>query len=156
MKSSRQPGQILAIPYVLTARNGALFATLRRADMNVWQGVAGGIESDESALQAAHRECLEELGTQNFSILSLDSRASIPASFFSSWSDWKLENPNLLVIPEYSFAVRLFSQEDVSLSSEHQTIEWHTYSDAFNLYKWDSNRTALWELDQRLRHRPLL
>ncbi|MGY4745063.1 NUDIX domain-containing protein [Streptomyces sp. B21-108] len=35
---------------------------LRREDMNVWQGVAGGGEVDETPQQAAIRETCEELG----------------------------------------------------------------------------------------------
>jgi dATP pyrophosphohydrolase len=57
----------------------------------------------------------------------------------------------VLVIPEYAFGVRVEGTE-LTLSHEHTEYGWFTLDDAAKAVQWDSNRTALWELDHRLRH----
>ncbi|HOQ62669.1 MAG TPA: hypothetical protein PKZ39_01715 [Clostridia bacterium] len=56
----------------------------------------------------------------------------------------------VLVIPEYAFAVM---PEDgaVRLTREHSEFEWLDYEGAMKRLKYDSNRTALWELDSKIR-----
>lgn len=55
------------------------------------------------------------------------------------------------MIPEYAFGVRVEDTE-VTLSQEHTEYGWFTLDDAAKAAQWDSSRTALWELDHRLRH----
>lgn len=38
----------------------------------------------------------------------------------------------------------------IQLSHEHKAYQWATYEAAYDLLKYDSNRTALWELKMRL------
>jgi len=54
------------------------------------------------------------------------------------------------VIPEHCFAVDV---EDAALilSHEHEELRWATVDQANALLTWDSNRTALWELCERLK-----
>jgi dATP pyrophosphohydrolase len=59
--------------------------------------------------------------------------------------------PDVLVIPEYAFGARVDDAE-LTLSHEHTEYSWFTLDDAAKAVQWDSNRTALWELDHRLRH----
>ena len=40
---------------------------------------------------------------------------------------------------------------EVTLSEEHREYVWLTYKQARDLLYWDSNKTALYELDCRLR-----
>ncbi len=77
--------------------------------------------------------------------MALDSRASIPRSEFpgASWPE------DLYVIPEYAFAVDLLDT-DLELSTEHDRYEWLGYGAARMRLSWDSNRVALWELNERL------
>jgi broad specificity phosphatase PhoE len=38
----------------------------------------------------------------------------------------------------------------ITLSREHTDYRWVAYAEAARLLRWDSNRTALWELNERL------
>ena len=53
------------------------------------------------------------------------------------------------VIPKYTFGFEC--QDDVRLSPEHTDCVWLTYDEANQKLKWDSNRTALYELNCRLK-----
>lgn len=145
---ARAPFQVLIFPYRLIAGGKLLqFAVFRRSDTNVWQGISGGGESGENPEQAARREALEEAGiSENAPLLPLDSTASIPAIHFANYHLW---GTDVYVIPEYSFGIKI-NDGEVRLSSEHRRCEWLNYEAAANLLKWDSNKTALWELHRRL------
>jgi len=54
------------------------------------------------------------------------------------------------VIPEYAFAVEV-SDMKIRLSDEHTEYRWVDYQTAKSMLKYDSNKTALWELDNKLR-----
>ncbi|MGX1909302.1 NUDIX hydrolase [Streptomyces phaeochromogenes] len=138
--------QVLVLPYRQT-EGGLLYALFRRLDGAYWQGVAGG-EAGEAPLPAARRELSEETGLAGArEFISLDSRATVPVLHVTGGFTW---GPDVLVIPEYAFGVRADSMELV-LSSEHTEYGWFSLDSAMSAVRWDSNRTALWELDQRLR-----
>lgn len=119
----------------------------KRADQNVWQWIAGGGEDDEEPEQAARREALEEAGiSKDACLIRLDSIASIPAIHFAGSHLW---GDDIYVIPEYSFGIEVQTKE-VCLSGEHRACEWLDYETARSRLEWDSNRTALWELNSRL------
>lgn len=140
--------QVLVLPYRQTAQ-GMEYALFRRADADYWQGVAGGGEAGESPVQAARRETAEEAGLGgDREFIALDARATIPVVYVTGEFTW---GPDVLVIPEYAFGVRAEDAE-VTLSHEHTEYGWFTLDDAAKAVQWDSNRTALWELDHRLRH----
>lgn len=48
----RAPYQILVLPFRRLKGSDPLYAIFRRADCGVWQGVAGGGESNESPLES--------------------------------------------------------------------------------------------------------
>ena len=52
-------------------------------------------------------------------------------------------------MPEYSFAVDVSGQE-LDLSHEHDKVRWLSFKEAMRLLTWESNRIALWELNERL------
>ncbi len=136
------------LPYRQTAQ-GLEYGLLRRADADYWQGVAGGGEADESPLQAARRETVEEAGlVGDHEFVALDARATIPVVYVTGEFTW---GPEVLVIPEYAFGVRV-QDTDLVLSHEHTRHGWFSLDDAAKAVRWDSNRTALWELDHRIRH----
>lgn len=54
------------------------------------------------------------------------------------------------VIPEYTFGFEC--QKDIQLSHEHTEHVWLTYEEANQKLKWDSNRTALFELNCWINH----
>jgi dATP pyrophosphohydrolase len=77
----------------------------------------------------------------------LASRCSIPTTAITASSEW---SKDLLVITEFAFAVDCTGL-DVGFSPEHQSIRWGPYEAIRDLLSYDSNRTALWELTERLR-----
>lgn len=146
---SRAPFQVLVIP-VRANSDGIRYALFRRthATGGYWQGIAGGGEGDESPMDAAKREAAEEAGLNSDLIfVQLDSMAMIPVVNVAGFQ-WGEET---LVIPEYAFAA-VVESGDCRLSDEHTEFNWYRFDDAMALLHWDSNRTALWELDWRIRH----
>ncbi|MFE7542952.1 NUDIX hydrolase [Streptomyces platensis] len=142
----RAPFQILVVPFRRVGEQ-IEYAVLRRQDMNLWQAVAGGGESGESPQQAAVREAREELGLdRTVALYPLQTTASIPARFFADRDSWPT---GTYVVPEYSFAADL-TDEEIRLSDEHTDVQWLDYKAASDLLRFDSNRTALGELHERL------
>jgi dATP pyrophosphohydrolase len=143
----RTPFQILVLPYRKTP-SGPEYAILRRSDAEYWQFVAGGGEDTEKPLEAAKRETEEEIGiVKDVDYMPLDSQNTVPKDNFAAASSW---NTDLYVIPEYCFAVDAESKEIV-LSSEHIEYQWVNYDSAQEKLHWDSNKNALWELNERLK-----
>ncbi len=143
----RAPFQILVIPYrsIGIARE---FAVLKRSDDGSWQFVSGGGEDEETPVQAAGREVLEETGFESDSpLIALDSMSSIPKNCFAAAESW---GAGVFVVPEHCFAVNVGNSKLV-LSKEHIDLRWLPYAQASELLKWDSNQTALWELNERLK-----
>lgn len=136
--------QILAIPY-RKMDNKIEYAILKRKDMDVWQGVAGGGEEGESVIESAKREINEEIGISvKDNIIPLDTVSSIPVYHFKQkWAK------DVFVIKEYAFGVEVLD-EQIELSDEHTEFKWCTYETAMKLLNWDSNKTALWELNERV------
>ena len=79
-------------------------------------------------------------------LIVLDHRAYVPKDAFSVAALW---GPDVYVIPEYYFAFDVGSAQ-LRLSSEHTQVRWLSYDHARDLLHWDSNRTGLWELRERL------
>ena len=141
------PFQVLVLPFRVTPAGDVEFAIFRRGHVQCWQWIAGGGEGDESPEQAARREAFEEAGIHKRSrLVRLDSVASVPRTEFLDSSHWGSE---IYVIPEHSFGVEV-AKGDIVLSHEHTEYTWLPYDRARELLKWDSNKVALWELNQRL------
>jgi dATP pyrophosphohydrolase len=141
---ARSPLQVLVLPW--RRRGNAIeVAVFHRADYAIWQFVSGGGEDMETPRDAALREGFEEAGIPvTTEYLALASMATVPACWFSAWSTWP---SHVLVVPEHSFAVEV---EDVRTSDEHTEVRWCTVREAMDLLRFDSNRNALWELNERL------
>ncbi len=141
--------QVLVLPF-RTGKNGDReYAALRRSDTGYWQGIAGGGEADETPEQAAIRESQEEAGLpKGTRYYRLQSTASIPVCHFAASKNWP---QSIYVIPEYAFAVDCTGREIV-ISEEHSSLEWGTYQEIHDRLHWESNRVALWELDERLQN----
>lgn len=138
--------QILAIPYRIIDKK-PVYCVFHRADFDQWQFIAGGGEDSETPLTSAQREALEESGIRSDNWIHLKSMAYIPANVISveHRSHWA---KNTYVIPEYSFGFEC--AEDIQLSCEHTEYIWLSFEEAHKKLKWDSNRTALYELNCRL------
>ena len=143
---SRAPFQVLVIPYILDENQAPMFAILKREDSKYWQGVAGGGDDQETPLEAARREAFEEAGIPfNSEFIALLSTTLMPVVNVSGFV-WGEE---IFMIPEYAFGVKVFSKE-IKLSKEHLSYEWLDYKSAMSSLKWDSNHSALWELNYRI------
>ncbi|MGH3831955.1 MAG: NUDIX domain-containing protein [Pseudonocardiaceae bacterium] len=134
--TSRAAFQVVVFPFRLEG-DGFVYALLRRQDAGYWQG-------------AARREAREEAGVGDDAVfVVLDARVTVPVVAVTGKFTW---GPEALVIPEYAFGAGVESAE-LGLSDEHTEYDWFSFDQASKAVKWDSNRTALWELDHRLRHR---
>ena len=144
---TRAAFQVLVIPYRTMADGEPRYLLFKRSDLDVWQWIAGGGEGDEKPEQAARREAREEADIpEDAHLIRLDSTASIPAAHFTDHHLWGTDT---FVIPEYSFGLEV-EGEEVHLSDEHSECAWVHYETAQNRLRWDSNKTALWELHSRL------
>lgn len=141
----RAPFQILAIPY--RVEPNLMYAVLHRSDCDQWQFIAGGGEDDETPLMAAKREIFEEAGVSAEDIMELVSMSYVPANVISDRHrrNWPKDT---YVLPEYSFAFAC--KESLILSREHRECRWVSFEEAMELLQWDSNKTALYELNCRL------
>lgn len=144
----RSPFNVAVHPYRETGDGQIVYAVLKRSDAGFWQGVAGGGEDGETPLEAARRETFEETGISPESkFLQLNTIEPIPVVAFRDSHLWGEE---LYVIPQYWFGVST-NTESLTLSDEHDELRWLNYKEAYKIVKFDGNRTALWELNQRLK-----
>ena len=147
---ARAPFQVLVYPYRKTSRGQIEYALMKRADDGYWQAIAGGGEDDETPLEAAKRETCEESGISPVSdFLQLDTIEDVPVTEFRDSYIW---GDDVYVIPQYCFGV---AAQDIQIviSREHTAYKWFVYEEAHKLIKYDGNKTALWELDKRLKGR---
>jgi dATP pyrophosphohydrolase len=142
----RAPYQVLIFPYIIYD-NSIQYAIFNRSDYGYWQGLAGGGEDDETPIEAAKREAFEEAGIiKDCPYLELDSMSSLPVEHVVGKFLW---GEDVYVIKEFSFGVKV-PTKNISLSKEHVNFKWVYYEEAVTLLKWDSNKTALWELNKKL------
>lgn len=147
----RQPYQILNLLYKKDENNNLLYGVLLRKKQNVWQFVAGGGEENEAPIQTAKRELKEETGIEikDNEITKLDAISTIPVVNITGEFTW---GKNVYVIPEYTFAINATNKK-VKISNEHKKIEWLRYENAMKKLEFDSNKTALWELNEKLKRK---
>ena len=142
--------QILVIPFIENEFDEIKFIVFKRRDREEWQFIAGGGENSEKPIESAIRESQEEANINSVVFLPLKTLTMIPINCFKDHKDKK----SLYVIPEYVFAVKL-TDYNITLSEEHTEYKLVTYTEAFSLLKYDSNKTALWELNERIKNKDL-
>ena len=136
---ARAPLQVLVLPFRRKA--GKLeYAIFRRADDASWQGIAGGGEDLETPVEAARREAEEEAGVPSpVSLYPLHSTSTVPVTCISE--DQRKHWPrDLFVLPNHAFAVDC-SEIQLRLSAEHTELQWVVYETAYELLRWESNRS---------------
>lgn len=144
----RAPFNVLIYPYRRLSSGEFVYAILKRSEGGYWQAVAGGGEDDETPLEAARRETFEEVDIPKDSrFLRLDTVISVPVTAFADSYLW---GEDVYVIPQYCFGVQV-ADNRIVLSDEHTEYRWLAVEEASNLLRYDNNRTALWELDRRIR-----
>ena len=141
-KNQRQPYQVLVFPYI-KEKDKYLYCIFKRDSLKFWQGVSGGGQGNETPEETARRELKEETGIIG-DVERLDSVASIPSENIGNYN-WE----GVYVVPEYSFGVEV-KNKSIKISEEHSEYKWLTFKEAVKSVKYDSNKTALWELNKRM------
>ena len=145
---SRLPYQVLVILY-LKKDNSIRYCIFERAGpKSQVQFISGGGEDNELPIDAAKREVLEEAGVNNAMFQQLTSVGYIPTNIFSE-TQREAWGSDIFVIPEYSFGSEVKS-DVIQISDEHTGFKWVSYDEALQQLKWDSNKTALYELNCKL------
>ncbi|HJY64286.1 MAG TPA: NUDIX domain-containing protein [Ignavibacteria bacterium] len=149
---SRQPQNVLVLPF--RVKEEAEYAMFKRTDMKIWQFVAGGVEGDETVLNGAKRETFEEAGIPVISkFYKLDSHFTVTADNFPKL--WKSNKYSLYVVPVYCFAVEC-SGTEIIISDEHTDFCWGNFEKCNEMLYFSNDKTALWELDQRIKDNTLI
>jgi dATP pyrophosphohydrolase len=148
----RAPFQVLGIPYKFEGSE-LKFCVFRRSDIDQWQFVSGGGEDSESPIDAIKREIFEETSVKVNDIIPLSSMCYIPVEIFQkrhiqNWPD------DTYVVPEYSFGFEC--NEGIQLSSEHCEFCWLSYEGALKVLRFDSNKTAMYELKRRIESKTII
>lgn len=146
----RLPYQTLTILYK-ECENQILYAIFYRSSHPIWQFISGGGNEDEMPLDTVIREINEETSIiiNREDIEQLDSKSTIPVVNITGKFTW---GKDIYVVPEYTFAVKI-KDCDIKISSEHKEYRWVEYNEAMEKLRYDSNKTALWELNERLRRK---
>lgn len=142
----RIPKQVLIIPYRILSGN-IEYCVFKRNDLKTWQWVAGGAEDfDKDILDAAKRELWEETHISDVNIESLELTTKIPVVNIVKDFLW---GKNVFYAEEFAFSVDI-NNKDICLSKEHEEYKWVNYEEARSLLRYDSNKSALWELNEKL------
>lgn len=81
----RVPYQTFVFPYRRNAGGEIEFAIFSRAEYPCWQGTTAGGEDEQTPLEAARRECLDEAGIHgHWLCMGLDTINLIPVSHFQA------------------------------------------------------------------------
>jgi len=143
----RAPYQVLIFPFIEEGGK-YYYAIFKRKDLNIWQGIAGGGEGNENPIEAMKREMYEEASIDGDSrYIRLSSITTIPAINIGGlrWGE-------IIMIPEFAFGVEMQSRK-LQIGSEHTKCLWVNCENAINKLKYDSNKSAIWELDYRLKNK---
>lgn len=143
----RAPYQVLIFLYTFSEKNEIKYCILKRKDLKVWQGIAGGGEDKELPLQTAKRETFEEAGIEisEDSFIKLNSIANISVEAIGG----PIWGKDILEVPEYAFGLEVKSQE-IKINNEHTEYKWLSYSQALSKLEWESNKNALLELNNQI------
>ena len=111
----RAPFQVLV--FLRRVADGASeYLLLKRSDMDVWQGVAGGGEGEETPSEAAIRETFEETGVLVLDVIDLESVEMLSVPDVAGYYRWGEE---IKTIPEYAFYADIACDVSICISEEH-------------------------------------
>ena len=143
----RLPKQVLIIPYRINNKN-IEYLMFKRKDFKCWQWISGGVEDfDKDVFEAAKREFFEETGINEVELEKLEIVTKIPVVNIVKDFVW---GKDVFYADEYAFAVNINGKE-IILSNEHEEYKWVVFKEAKELLKYDSNKSALWELNEKLK-----
>ena len=96
----------------------------------VWQGVTGKLEVGEKAWESALRELREETGLSALHLWTVDQ-----VNFF-----YEASHDRMNAIPVFGAEV---TDEEVTLSKEHDYYQWSAIEEAVKLILWGQQRNGL-------------
>ena len=105
---------------------------------------------DKNLIDTAKRELYEETGIKDKVVIeNLEIVTKIPVVNVVWDFIW---GKDVFYSEEYGLTVNISGQE-INLSNEHEEHRWVNYDQAQELLKYDSNKSALWELNEKLKRR---
>jgi lipoyl(octanoyl) transferase len=118
----------------------------RRERGNFWQPITGSIEADETPIDTARRELIEETGHPGDPHeLGLAQSFMIESQFLES------RYPTPIIASEVGFTAAMDSRLPIALDPlEHDDSGWFTFPDAYERIRWTDDREALEKLERRL------
>ena len=123
------------------SKDGLEYLLLKRAKTkmyeHLWQGVAGKIEKNEQAWQAAIRELKEETGFDPARIFIADHISK----FYEAHGD------RINLVPVFGIEVE---NKNVVLSEEHSEYQWQDFQNAQGLLSWEGQKTGLTVVNKML------
>lgn len=145
MAGYRRPESILVVVYTDQADILLLERVLPFA---FWQSVTGSLDKDESPLQAARRELVEETGLTTEGAL-IDRLQSRSFEIDPRWRDRYASGVSINV--EHEFHYRMSSVADIKMdNSEHSGYQWVDLHTAIEkVWSW-TNKAALEQLRDEL------
>jgi dihydroneopterin triphosphate diphosphatase len=150
----RQARNVLVFLFRMTVTARPEYAVFRRSDDANWQPVSGGVEDSEDLIAAARRETAEETGLPGTSrMYQLDMVSGVEKACFAEGENWPGQ---LYIVSKHYFAVDVGAETAaIRLSHEHHEFRWLAYGQAYAALRYDDDKTALWELNARIRARDL-
>lgn len=115
-------------------KNGIKFLLLKRSKTKIyehlWQGVAGKIEKNELAIEAATRELMEETGFTPFKIFVADH----VSKFYEANGD------RINLVPVFGIEVQ---DSNVVISEEHCDFKWVEFDIACKTLVWKGQKEGI-------------
>lgn len=148
MAQYKQPVSVLVV--IHTANLEVLL--LERADHpGYWQSVTGSCEPGESLPDTAIREVREETGLDARQYLLSDWQSQ---NIYEIYPHWQYRYPpGVTRNTEHVFSLQLPYVSTVKLEpNEHLNFEWLTWQDAAEKVFSPSNRAAILQLPERMKH----
>ncbi|AKO30614.1 dihydroneopterin triphosphate pyrophosphatase [[Haemophilus] ducreyi] len=136
----KNPNSVLIVIYAQNTKRVLMLQ--RKDDPSFWQSVTGSLEHQESALEAAKREVLEEVGidiTQQ-KLTIYDCQKSVKFEIFPHFR-YKYA-PNVTHCCEHWFLLALPNEQTPTLT-EHLTFKWLSADEAIHLTKSPNNAAAI-------------
>lgn len=129
--------QVQVIPFrVLHGTWNVLMLLRNEAKGGFWQPVTGGVEPQETPMQAAKRELCEEL-----SATEDDCEKWVNTGYTFQFTETFRGQERTLT--EHVLGVVLQPDTHITLSKEHVAQSWSSYAGALALLKYNSNKKAL-------------
>jgi dATP pyrophosphohydrolase len=148
MLQHKQPISALVVIYTIALD----VLLLERADFpGAWQSVTGSRDGDESRTETAWRETLEETGLDASLYRLTDWQVQNVYDIYPKWAHRYA--PGTTRNTEHVFGLQLPQQVAVQLSPrEHLSYQWLPWNVAADKVFSPSNRAAILELPERVRH----